>query len=208
MPSRASSTDSPVGSGAGSASTAWIGWPGQSFTNKAELHLKRVTAIGLIALAAGAAQVQSAPPAPPATSTAAPLPISLALKAAKVALTMCVGQGYKPTVTVTDREGVARVVLVADGADPVSIIASRRKAYTAAALGISTAQLGKNVAASGFDLNAIDPQLITFGGGYPILRGDVVIGAIGVGGADRDNGDAPNMACAQAALAAIKNELR
>jgi glc operon protein GlcG len=162
--------------------------------------------MALIALTAGAAQVQSAPPAPPAST--APLPIVLALKAAKVALNTCVAQGYRPTVTVTDREGVARVVLVADGADPVSIIASRRKAYTAAALGITSEQLGKNVAASGFDLKGIDPQLITFGGGYPILRGDVVIGAIGVGGADRDNGDAPNKACAEAGLAAIKNELR
>ena len=68
--------------------------------------------------------------------------------------------------------------------------------------------LGKSVAATGFDLKMIDAQLITFGGGYPILRGSVVIGAIAVGGADRDNGDAPNMACAQAGLAAIKNELR
>ncbi len=167
--------------------------------------MKRHAVIGLIALTAAAAQVQSAPPAPPAAT--APLPISLALKAAKAALNTCVAQGYKPTVTITDREGVARVVLVADGADPVSIIASRRKAYTAAALGISTVQLGKNVTAAGFDLKMIDPQLITFGGGYPILRGDVVIGAIAVGGADRDNGDAPNMACAQAGLAAIKNEL-
>jgi glc operon protein GlcG len=171
--------------------------------------LKRLAAIGLIALTGGAPQVQSAPPAPPVVAAAtAPLPISLALKAAKVALTTCVAQGFAPTVTVTDREGVARVVLVADGADPVSIIASRRKAYTAAALGVSTAQLGKNVAASGFDLKTIDPQLITFGGGYPILRGNVVIGAIAVGGADRDNSDAPNEACAQAGLDAIKDALR
>jgi uncharacterized protein GlcG (DUF336 family) len=102
---------------------------------------------------------------------------------------------------------VARVVLIADGADPVSIIASRRKAYTAASLGITTAQLAKNVAAGGIDLKAIDPQLITFGGGFPILRGTVVIGAIAVGGADNAQGDAPNEACAQAGLAAIKDEL-
>jgi uncharacterized protein GlcG (DUF336 family) len=167
------------------------------------LHLKRLAALALIALTAGAAQVQSAPPA-----ATAPLPIQLALKAAKVALATCVAQGFTPTVTVTDRDGVARVVLVADGAEQVSIIASRRKAYTAAALGVSTAQLGKDVAAAGIDLKTIDPQLITFGGGYPIRRGEVVIGAIGVGGADRDNSDAPNEACAQAGLRAIKKALR
>jgi uncharacterized protein GlcG (DUF336 family) len=159
--------------------------------------------LAVTATAAFTLPIQSALPATPA----APLPILLAIKAAKTALTTCTAQGFTPTVTVTDRDGVARVVLVADGAEQVSIIASRRKAYTAAALGISTAQLGKNVSASGIDLKLIDPQLITFGGGIPILRGTVVIGAIGVGGADRGNSDAPNEACAQAGLAAIKSEL-
>jgi uncharacterized protein GlcG (DUF336 family) len=148
----------------------------------------------VLALASAAAHAQSAPPASPAAPASAlvlPLPESLAIKAAKV----------------TDRDGVARIVLVADGADPVSIIASRRKAYTAASLGISTAQLAKNAAQFGFLPASIDPQLITFGGGFPILRHNVVIGAIAVGGADRDNSDAPNEACAQAGLAAIHKQL-
>jgi len=167
------------------------------------MNPRQLAAICLAVLAASALPVQSAPTA----ATTAPLPILLALKAAKTALATCTAQGFTPTVTVTDRDGVARVVLVADGAEQVSIIASRRKAYTAAALGISTAQLGKNVAASGIDLRLIDPQLITFGGGFPIMRGAVVIGAIGVGGADRGNSDAPNEACAQAGLAAIQSQL-
>jgi uncharacterized protein GlcG (DUF336 family) len=175
-----------------------------SSTEKINVNSKRVAATWLLALAAVAAQVQSA--APPAASIA-PLPILLALKAAKIALATCVAQGFTPTVTVTDRDGVARVVLVADGAEQVSIIASRRKAYTAAALGISTAQLGKNIAASGIDLKVIDPELIAFGGGFPIRRGGVVIGGIGVGGADRGTSDAPNEACAQAGLASIKSQL-
>jgi uncharacterized protein GlcG (DUF336 family) len=164
----------------------------------------QLAAMGLTALIACALPAQSAPPSAPA----APLPLKLALKAARTALTTCTAQGFRPTVTVTDRDGVARVVLVADGADPVSIIASRRKAYTAAALGITTAQLAKNVAASAIDLRVLDSQLITFGGGFPIRRGETVIGAIGVGGADRANSDAPNEACAQAGLAAIQSQLR
>jgi uncharacterized protein GlcG (DUF336 family) len=178
------------------------------------LNSKRLALTLVAALAGAAAPVLSAPPTSTATPTpsassalALPLPESLAIKAAKVALNTCVAQGYKPTVTITDRDGVARVVLVADGADPVSIIASRRKAYTAAALGISTQQLAKNIAGTGIVPASVDPQLITFGGGFPILRGEVVIGGIAVGGADRDNSDAPNEACAQAGLAAIRRQL-
>jgi uncharacterized protein GlcG (DUF336 family) len=171
---------------------------------KANMNSKQLAALGLAALGACAGAAQAAPPGAPVE----PLSLQLALKAARTALTTCVAAGFRPTVTVTDRDGVARVVLVADGADPVSIIASRRKAYTAAALGITTAQLASNVAASGIDLRLIDRELITFGGGFPILRGEVVIGAIAVGGADRDNSDAPNEACAQAGLAAIKSQLR
>lgn len=84
---------------------------------------------------------------------------------------------------------------------------SRRKAYTAAALGISTAQPAKNIAVSGITIESIDPELIAFGGGFPICCHDVVIGAIGVDGADRGNSDEPNEACAQAGLHAIKSQL-
>jgi uncharacterized protein GlcG (DUF336 family) len=57
------------------------------------------------------------------------------------------------------------------------------------------------------ELPIIDPGLIAFGGGFPILRHNVVIGAIAVGGADRGTSDEPNETCAQAGLNAIKKQL-
>src|ERR1700677_4268913 len=104
------------------------------------LNSKRRAAIVILALFCGAMQVQAAPPA-----AIAPLQLSLAIKAAKAALAACVAQGLTVTVTVTDREGVERVVLLGDGTGALSVITSRRKAYTAAALGMTTEQLVKNL---------------------------------------------------------------
>ena len=85
-------------------------------------------------------------------------------------------------------EGVARVVLLGDGTGALSVITSRRKAYTAAALGMTTEQLVKNLNGSN-DLSMIDPELVALAGGIPILRHNVVIAALGVGGADRGDAD-------------------
>ena len=111
------------------------------------MNTKRLAAMLLVTLACAATQVQSAAPAAAPT-----LPVLVALKAAEAALKACTDQGLTPTVTISDREGVARVVLVADGAGPVSISTSRRKAYSAASLGISTAQLVRRTIAVSFCL--------------------------------------------------------
>jgi len=147
------------------------------------------------AAAGGAAY---ADPAAPIT----PIPARLAAKAAVAALTTCAEEGYRVTVTIVDREGITRAQLVGDGAGPISISTSRRKAYTSAALGVSTVEYGKLV--SKYPGPPVDPELITFAGGLPIVSHGAVIGAIGVGGADRAELDE---ACAQAGLDAIKDLL-
>jgi uncharacterized protein GlcG (DUF336 family) len=167
------------------------------------LNAKHFAGTLLVVLASGLAQVQSAEPP---TAPIASLPVLVALKAAESALAACVKQGLTPTVTVTDREGIARVVLVADGAGPVSISTSRRKAYSAAALGISTAQLAKNAAAMHIVPQSVDPELLDLPGGFPIVRHGVVVGGIGVGGADRGASSADEE-CAQAGLDSIKSQL-
>lgn len=130
------------------------------------------------------------------------IPTRLALKAAVAALDSCGDQGYRITVTVVDREGITRVQLVGDGAGPVSISSSRRKAYTAAAFGVSSATYGKRAAA--YPGPPIDPELFPYAGGLPIVSHGAVIGGIGVGGADQAPMDE---ACAQAGLAAVKDLL-
>lgn len=165
------------------------------------MNTKRLAATLLVTLACATTQVQSAAPV-----TAPTLPVLVALKAAEAALKACVDQGLTPTVTISDREGVARVVLVADGAGPVSISTSRRKAYSAASLGISTAQLAKNAAEMHIIPESVDPELLPLPGGFPIVSHNVVVGGIGVGGADRGTSSSDE-ACAQAGLEAIKTQL-
>ncbi|WP_408510607.1 GlcG/HbpS family heme-binding protein [Paraburkholderia sediminicola] len=126
------------------------------------------------------------------------------MKAAQNALAACSSVGYRVTVSIVDREGVTRVFLVGDGAGPISVTTSRRKAYTAAALGVSTGEMAKHAAASGHPPPAIDPEILTLAGGLPIISHDVVIGGIGVGGADVSEKDET---CARAGLDSIKEQL-
>jgi uncharacterized protein GlcG (DUF336 family) len=166
------------------------------------LNSKFMAATLLLALTCGAAQAHAAPP--PVSTATLPLPELLAVKAARAALAACVAEGLTVTVTVTDREGVARVVLLGDATGALSVITSRRKAYTAAALGMTTEQLVKNLGDSNLDLSMIDPELVALAGGIPIMRHGVVIAALGVGGADRGDAD---VVCAQAGVDAIKDQL-
>ena len=66
------------------------------------MNTKRLAATLLVTLACAATQVQSAAPV-----TAPTLPVLVALKAAEAALKACTDQGLTPTVTISDREGVA-----------------------------------------------------------------------------------------------------
>jgi uncharacterized protein GlcG (DUF336 family) len=133
-----------------------------------------------------------------------PLPVEVAMKAAQSALTACSSAGYRVTVSIVDREGVTRVFLVGDGAGPISVTTSRRKAYTAAALGVSTGEMAKHAAASGHPPPAIDPEILALAGGLPIISHEIVVGGIGVGGADISEKDE---ACARAGLESIKDQL-
>ncbi len=177
------------------------------------MNSKLLAATFIMALAGAAAQGQSvAPPPPPAIDQAeapiAPLPLAVALKAVRAAMDLCHSLGLAPTVTYVDREGVARIVLVADGAGPLSITTSRRKAWTAAAIGVSTFEFAKGIAALHVDPASVDPQLIQLAGGIQILRKGIMIGGIGVGGAESPTypGSADTR-CATAGVDAIKAEL-
>ena len=88
-------------------------------------------------------------------------------------------------VVVVDESGVVKASVRMDGAPLISVQVATDKAYTAAGFGMSTdawfdfvkgdepLKLG---ATSGID------RLVVFGGGYPLLEGDRVVGAVGVSG--------------------------
>ena len=169
------------------------------------MKAKQLVSTLVVALAFATAQVHSATPAPE-------LPLSLALKAAQATLAACADPLV--TVTVSDHEGVARVVLVGDAASLVGIASSRRKAYSSATTGMRTSKLAQVLAEMdvpsslihpellplpGYPL--IDPELLPLPGGVPIVSHGVRIGAIGVEGGPHDE------ACAQAGIDSIKNDL-
>lgn len=161
-----------------------------------------VSTQALVLLLASAAWL--APTAGALAEPTPPLAETLAVKAAQSALGACESQGLRVSVSIVDREGVQRILLVGDGAGPIGVATSRRKAYTAAALGISTGDMQRQPPPPGSANLQIDPEVLPLAGGLPIRRGDVVIAGIGVGGADRSDKDE---ACAQAGLDAIKDHL-
>jgi uncharacterized protein GlcG (DUF336 family) len=133
------------------------------------------------------------------------LPAALAVEAAQAAIAACKTQGYAISVSIVDRAGNPKLLLVGDGASALSRRLGRRKAYTAAMRQVSTGELAKQVAAPGaFNPALYDTQLVTATGGLPIKVGDETIGAIGVSGAPGGDKDE---ACANAGLAKISDRL-
>jgi uncharacterized protein GlcG (DUF336 family) len=133
------------------------------------------------------------------------LPAALAVEAAQAAIAACKAQGYNVSVTIADREGAPRLLLMGDGAGALTREITRRKAYTAAVLKISSGDFGKRVATPGaFNPSIYDPSFTTGQGGLPIKVGDDTIGAIGASGAPGGDKDE---ACASAGLAKISDRL-
>ena len=133
------------------------------------------------------------------------LTAELAVEAAQAAIAACKAQGYNVTVTVADRGGVPKVVIVRDGPPGVGTEVTRRKAYTAALQRVSTGDFTKRVSTPGaFNPGMYDSQLTTGQGGVPIKVGEDTIGGIAVGGAPGGDKDE---ACAIAGIDKIKDRL-
>jgi uncharacterized protein GlcG (DUF336 family) len=106
------------------------------------------------------------------TETFKILPAVLAVEAAQAAIAACKSQGYSVSVTVVDRTGDLKLLLVGDGASALSRSLSRRKAYTSAMRRMSTGELAKQVATPGaFDPTHYDGRMVTVLGGLPIKVG-------------------------------------
>lgn len=130
------------------------------------------------------------------------LPLSLAQRAAQVAIDACKKDGYRVSASVVDRAGLLRAMGREDGAGPHTIDSSRKKAYTAASLRRATSELADLMSRTPTlqALRDMNDQILMLGGGLPIEIGGEVVGAIGVGGAPGTHLDD---ACAEAGLDAI-----
>ncbi len=159
-------------------------------------------AICLASFAATSARAANSLP----TETHKVLTADLAVEAAQAAIASCKAQGWNVSVTVADRSGLPKLVLIGDGAGGVSREVTRRKAYTSALLGISTGEFAKRLAnPSAFNPMAYDPQMTSGPGGVPIKVGNETIGAIAAAGAPGGDKDE---SCALAGLAKISDQLK
>ena len=121
------------------------------------------------------------------------------------ALAQCQKDGYRVSAAVVDRGGNLLAFVRDPTAGPHTAESSRRKAFTAATFGMTSAAfytLTANAAAAGLkDLTGV----FALAGGVPIKLGNDVLGGIGVGGAP---GGEKDEACASAGLAKIADQLK
>ncbi|CAI0844842.1 MULTISPECIES: GlcG/HbpS family heme-binding protein [Serratia] len=128
------------------------------------------------------------------------LSLDLADKLAQSAIQACSAKNYNVAVTLVDRAGTPLVIKKMDNAGPHTIEASRMKAFTALSTKNPTENVMKNAQANPGAANLRDiPGFLLLAGGVPVKSGDLVIGAIGIGGAP--GGDLDQ----QCALEALKN---
>lgn len=107
------------------------------------------------------------------------------LKLIKACETMAAAIGVPSVITVVDQSGDLIAAHRMDGAPLGCIQFSSGKAYTAAALKIPTHMLAE-MCQPGQELYGIQTvnggQFIIFGGGFPVVDENEVIGAVGVSG--------------------------
>lgn len=91
--------------------------------------------------------------------------------------------GKQVVIAVTNAAGNPIAVHVMDGAYLVSFDVAIKKAYSAVAVRMPTVELGPLVA-SGGTFQGLDKlqDLVTFGGGVPLFRGEILAGGLGISG--------------------------
>jgi uncharacterized protein GlcG (DUF336 family) len=121
------------------------------------------------------------------------------------ALAECQKDGYRVAAAVVDRGGNLLAFIRDPAAGPHTAESSRRKAFTSATFGMTSAAfatLTANPGAAGLkDLTGV----FALAGGVPIKVGNDVLGGIGVGGAP---GGEKDEACAAAGLAKVADQLK
>ena len=131
--------------------------------------------------------------------------LEAAQKVAAEAIAMCSANGHTIAVTIVGADGRVKVQLVDDNAFLHIGETSYRKAFTAAARHIETAFI-EGATQEDPPLAAIVnnlPNMISWGGGVPIIIDNHVIGGIGVAGAPGGDED---IKCVDAGLRALTVE--
>ena len=124
-----------------------------------------------------------------------------AARAIDAAAAYATGAGLRMCIAIADESGDLKAFLRMDGAPKLSLQIAQDKAFTAASFGLATHgwyDFIKNDPPLLHGVNSIS-RLIIFGGGFPVLVDEGMIGAIGVSGGHYTQ----DMECARAGLVAI-----
>lgn len=112
-----------------------------------------------------------------------------AQRVAQAAVQKAQEMGQPMNVAVTEVGGHLKAFARMETAWTASISIAQDKAYTSAALGFSTQDIGGMAQPGGalFGINTTnDGRIVIFGGGIPLMRDGHVVGAIGVSGGTPD----------------------
>jgi uncharacterized protein GlcG (DUF336 family) len=164
------------------------------------LQLTSVAVLAATTLLSQAASAQ-------AVVTQRELSLAAAALMAQAAVEHCRKGGFRISVTIVDSSGQIRLFHKDDGANPHTVDASFRKAYTARSYRVPSADFMKRTEVGGGGrpgLRAIN-HTIGVPGGLPIKIGEETIGGIGIAGAPGDQGDE---ACAAAGIARVQDQLK
>jgi uncharacterized protein GlcG (DUF336 family) len=173
--------------------------------------IRSLTILGALALAATTstafAQQGGQPPQPPARGVES----ALALEAVQAAVGACLSEGIKGSAGVVDSAGVLRALVSADGSSRGSAENGPKKAVLAAQMKKPTSEIFAEMekdAALKAKLEA-DKSVFARPGALPIMAGNDVVGAIGFGGANQQQGGGvKDEACAKAGLDKIRARVK
>jgi uncharacterized protein GlcG (DUF336 family) len=132
------------------------------------------------------------------------IPLAMAQTIADTALAKCESMGFKVSVVVVDRAGLAIVTLRGDGAGLHTPEGADRKAYTARTYRSPSANFAKRVQSDPAYAPATQyTRVLALAGGLPIKTGDDVIGAVGVSGSPGKDD-----VCSQAGIDKVADQLK
>jgi uncharacterized protein GlcG (DUF336 family) len=130
--------------------------------------------------------------------------LTMAQTIANAALAQCQSMGFKVSVTVVDRAGLALVMLRGDGAGLHTPEGSDRKAFTARTFSRPSAEFAKRMLDDPASVGSRSyTRVLALGGGLPIKVGDDVIGAVGVSGSPGKDD-----VCSQAGIDKVADQLK
>ncbi len=130
--------------------------------------------------------------------------LTMAQTIANAALAQCQSMGFKVSVTVVDRAGLALVMLRDDGAGLHTPEGSDRKAFTARTFSRPSAEFAKRMLDDPASVGSRSyTRVLALGGGLPVKVGDDVIGAVGVSGSPGKDD-----VCSQAGIDKVADQLK